>query len=51
MGHGRFFDVLGVSPIVGRTFLPTDESQRANVVVMAEGLWRTHFGADPAIVG
>ena len=46
-----FFDVLGVSPIAGRTFLPTDESQRANVVVMAEGLWRTHFGADPAIVG
>src|SRR5688500_648675 len=42
-----FFDVLGVSPIVGRTFLPTDENQRANVVVMAEGLWRTHFGADP----
>ncbi len=46
-----FFDVLGVHPLIGRTFLPTDESQRANVVVMAEGLWRSHFAADPAIVG
>jgi putative ABC transport system permease protein len=46
-----FFDVLGVRPLVGRTFLPTDESQRANVVVMTEGLWRSHFAADPAIVG
>jgi putative ABC transport system permease protein len=46
-----FFDVLGVRPIAGRTFLPSDESQRANVVVMAEGFWRTHFNADPAIAG
>jgi putative ABC transport system permease protein len=46
-----FFDVLGVRAIAGRTFLPSDESQRANVVVMAEGFWRTHFNADPAIAG
>ncbi|MGH8636284.1 MAG: ADOP family duplicated permease, partial [Burkholderiales bacterium] len=26
-------------------------SQRANVVVMAEGLWRTRFNADPGVVG
>ena len=46
-----FFDVLGVRAIAGRTFLPSDESQRANVVVMAEGFWRTRFNADPAIAG
>ncbi|MGH9311393.1 MAG: ABC transporter permease, partial [Vicinamibacterales bacterium] len=46
-----FFDVLGVGPVAGRTFLPSDESQRANVVVMAEGLWRTRFNADPGVVG
>jgi len=47
----RFFDVLGVRPIVGRTFRPSDEGPRPDVVVLSEGLWRSHFGADPALVG
>lgn len=46
-----FFDVLGVTAIAGRTFLPSDDSQRANVVVLSEGLWRTRFNADPTVVG
>jgi putative ABC transport system permease protein len=45
------FDVLGVKPVAGRTFLPSDDEQRANVVVMSEPYWRTRFGADPAVVG
>ena len=47
----RFFDVLGVRPIVGRTFRPGDEGPRPDVVVLSEGLWRSHFGADPTLVG
>jgi putative ABC transport system permease protein len=47
----RFFDVLGVRPIVGRTFQPSDEGPRPAVVVLSEGLWRSHFGADPTLVG
>jgi putative ABC transport system permease protein len=47
----RFFDVLGVRPIVGRTFRPSDEGPRPDVVVLSEGLWRSHFGADPTLVG
>ena len=47
----RFFDVLGVIPIVGRTFRPSDEGPRPDVVVLSEGLWRSHFGADPTLVG
>jgi putative ABC transport system permease protein len=47
----RFFDVLGVKPIVGRTFQPSDEGPRPDVVVLSEGLWRSHFGADPTLVG
>jgi predicted permease len=46
-----FFDVLGVKPIAGRTFLPSDDTQRANVVVMSEAFWRTRFNADPGVVG
>jgi putative ABC transport system permease protein len=46
-----FFDVLGVRAIAGRTFLPSDDSQRANVVVLSEAFWRTRFNADPTVVG
>lgn len=46
-----FFDVLGVKPLVGRTFLPIEDQQSANAVVLSEGLWRTRFGGDPTIVG
>ena len=45
------FDVLGVTPIAGRTFSREDDEKRANVVVLSEPLWRTRFNADPAIVG
>jgi putative ABC transport system permease protein len=48
----RFFEVLGVVPLAGRTFQPSDaEPGAAPVVVMGEGLWRTRFGADPSLVG
>ena len=47
----RIFDVLGVSPIAGRTFSEEDEAKRANVVVMSEAFWRTRFNADPGVVG
>ena len=47
-----FFAVMGVSPIVGRTFTADeDRPGRSAVVLISEGLWRTRFGADPAIAG
>jgi putative ABC transport system permease protein len=45
------FDVLGIRAIVGRTFLPSDDSRRSNVVVLSEGFWRTRFNANPGVVG
>jgi putative ABC transport system permease protein len=48
----RFFDVLGVAPVAGRTFLPSDAEQgAAPVIVMGEGLWRRRFNGDPSLVG
>ncbi|MET0556731.1 MAG: ABC transporter permease [Vicinamibacteria bacterium] len=46
----ELFDVLGVKAVAGRTFLPSDDEQRANVVVMSEPYWRARFGADPRVV-
>jgi putative ABC transport system permease protein len=47
----QFFDVLGVAPIMGRTFADTDDSTDPRVIVLSEGFWKRRFGGDPAIVG
>jgi predicted permease len=50
-----FFTVLGVTPILGRApdernvFVPGGASTGG--LAISERLWRTRFGADPAIVG
>src|SRR5262245_3097729 len=44
--------LLGLHPIMGRGFVGTDELPASpHVVVLGEHLWRSHFGADPGIVG
>jgi putative ABC transport system permease protein len=45
------FDALGVKAIAGRTFLPSDDATRANVVVLSEAFWQTRFNSDPSVVG
>lgn len=46
------FSILRVPPLLGRTLMPTDEVPGAPpVVVLAHDVWRSRFGADPAIVG
>ena len=47
----NFFDVLDVTPIVGRTFRPEDDGPAPRVVLLGESVWRRRFGADPAIAG
>jgi putative ABC transport system permease protein len=46
-----FFDVLGVAPLAGRTFAAEDDTPKPTVVIIGEQFWRTHFGADPELVG
>ncbi len=46
-----FFAVLGVKPLLGRTFSAAEETEKAYVVVIGEGLWRRRFGASRDIVG
>ena len=47
----RFFDVLGVRPLVGRTFRESDLTPSPQAVVVGEAFWRSRLGADPAAVG
>ena len=56
VGGGRvsanLFDVLGIQPLLGRTFLPEEEEPGATpVVILSEQLWRSQFGADPDALG
>ena len=47
-----FFDVLGVPPLLGRTFLADEEEPgKHRVVVISAGLWRSRYDADPSLVG
>jgi len=46
------FEVFGIPPIRGRGFGPEDGVPGgAPVALLAEELWRSHFGADPDIIG
>jgi len=47
-----FFETLGVTPLLGRSFLAgEDRWPRANVVILSHGLWKRRFGGDPNIIG
>ncbi len=47
-----YFRVLKVSPKLGRVFYDEEDSAAgANPVILSEHLWRSRFGADPAIIG
>ena len=48
----NFFNVLGVEPILGRTFQPGDDAQNGpKVTVLTYGLWQRRFGGDPGVLG
>ena len=47
-----FFQVLGITPHMGRFFAPEEsQSGTADVVILTYGLWQRKFGADSSIVG
>jgi len=47
-----FLEVLGVTPQVGRNFLPEeDRPGGAKAVLLSDSVWRETFGGDPAVVG
>ncbi|MFL6274869.1 MAG: ABC transporter permease [Blastocatellia bacterium] len=50
---GNYFDVLGVKPLYGRTFLPDEDRTPGThpVVVLGYGCWQRDFGGDQGLVG
>ena len=47
-----FFQTLGISPILGRTFRPGENlPSAAQTVVLSYGLWQRIFGGDKSVIG
>jgi len=49
----NYFDVLGVRPLLGRFFLPEEETRPDAVpyIVLGYSTWKTRYAGDPQIVG
>jgi predicted permease len=48
----NYFDMFGVPPMLGRTFIAEDDAAGAPpVLVLSYDYWKNSLGADPAIVG
>jgi len=48
----ELFDVLQVTPLLGRGFLPEDGVEgHENVAILTYGLWQSLFHGDPQVVG
>ena len=47
----NLFPLLGVTPILGRTFSDDEEQQRERVVVVSHALWQRRFGASRDAIG
>jgi putative ABC transport system permease protein len=47
-----FFAMLGLKPLIGRTFLPSETQPGADREAILSGtLWKSQFGSDPNVVG
>lgn len=52
MVSAGLFEILGVKPLLGRTFSADEDRLGANPTVMiSEGLWKRKFGSNPQILG
>jgi len=48
----NFLPTLGVTPVVGRNFLPSEDRPNApKVALISYALWRTRFHRDPSVAG
>ncbi len=51
-GTDNFFDVFGVAPVLGRTFLPgEDQPGKDNVAVLSYQVWVNDFGGQKDVIG
>jgi putative ABC transport system permease protein len=46
-----YFEVWGISPLLGRSFTVEEERDDANIVILSYRLWQSHTGGNPEVLG
>jgi putative ABC transport system permease protein len=48
----RLLPILGVQPVLGRPFRPSDDDRKSErVVMLTDAYWRERFSGDPGVIG
>ena len=48
----HLFTLLGINPILGRSFLAAEEAaEHPSVAIISHKLWQSRYGSDPALIG
>jgi putative ABC transport system permease protein len=47
----NFFSLLGVKPILGRIFFPSEMQDYDQTIVISYSFWKTHFNKNPNVLG
>ncbi|MBO0719357.1 MAG: ABC transporter permease [Blastocatellia bacterium] len=47
----NFFMVMGIAPLIGRTFTPKDGEPGEDLAVLSYGYWQQRFGGSPDVLG
>ncbi|MCH1570203.1 MAG: ABC transporter permease [Longimicrobiales bacterium] len=47
-----FFELLGATPVTGRTFIDAEGTlEGERVAILSDGFWESRFGRDPSVLG
>jgi predicted permease len=50
--EAEFFSILGLKPILGRTFTAEDDTpEHRDVILLSHGFWSRRFSSDPSVIG
>jgi hypothetical protein len=52
MVTNRFLPVLGIQPVLGRSFTASDDNPKSErAVILSDGYWKSRFGGDRSVLG
>ena len=51
LATGNYFDVLALTPALGRFFSPDDEQSASQAIVLGNDYWKRRFNANPSVIG